>query len=193
MCSLFPHFSICHCKKTQGPWAELAGGRNSCLNMGWGGGAEPVFVDLLRSPGIDSQIGRPVRLPYFSYRLARLHRLAKSIPWNWFLGFINVYKYGLSCPILQSNANTQQHSTPNTDNNFQLYIPTASIDSLQQLCWPSLAKYWQLNVRKKEQQSAINRQIIFIDTKTFCTVHSVHRIKRKRSFLNYFSYLEGML
>jgi hypothetical protein len=56
---------------------------------------EPVFVDLLRRPGIDSQPGGPVRQPYFSSLLARLHRLAKSIPRNRFLGSINVYKYGL--------------------------------------------------------------------------------------------------
>jgi hypothetical protein len=57
--------------------------------------SEPVFVDLSRRPGIDSQPGGPVRQPYFSYRPARLHRLAKSIPRNRFLGSINVYKYGL--------------------------------------------------------------------------------------------------
>ncbi len=57
---------------------------------------EPVFVDLLRRPGIDFQPGGPVRQPYFSYRSARLHRLAKSIPRNRFLSSINVYKYGLS-------------------------------------------------------------------------------------------------
>jgi hypothetical protein len=87
---------------------------------------EPVFVNLLRSPGIDSQTGGPVRQPYFrndpararicrsfketryrfsawragtkpylSYWPARLHRLAKSIPRNRFLGSINIYKYGL--------------------------------------------------------------------------------------------------
>jgi hypothetical protein len=32
----------------------------------------------------------------FSYRPARLHRLAKSIPRNRCLGSINVYKYGLT-------------------------------------------------------------------------------------------------
>jgi hypothetical protein len=40
----------------------------------------------------------PVRQPYFSYlsyRPARLHRLAESIPLNRFLGSLNVYKYGL--------------------------------------------------------------------------------------------------
>jgi hypothetical protein len=31
-----------------------------------------------------------------SYRQARLHRLAEFIPWNRFLGSINVQKYGLS-------------------------------------------------------------------------------------------------
>ncbi len=56
---------------------------------------EPVFVDLLWRPGIDSQPGGPVRQPYFSYRPARLHRLAKSVPRNRVLGSINVYKYGL--------------------------------------------------------------------------------------------------
>jgi hypothetical protein len=30
-----------------------------------------------------------------SYRSARLHRLAESIPWNRCLGSLNVYKYGL--------------------------------------------------------------------------------------------------
>ncbi len=56
---------------------------------------EPVFVNLLRSPGIDFQPGGTVRQPYLSYRSARLHRLAESIPQNRLLGFINVYKYGL--------------------------------------------------------------------------------------------------
>ncbi len=40
---------------------------------------ELVFVDLLRSPWIDSLPVGPVRQPYFSYRPDRLHRLAKSI------------------------------------------------------------------------------------------------------------------
>jgi hypothetical protein len=41
---------------------------------------EPVFVNLIRSPGIDSQPGGPVRRPYLSYRPARLHWLSESIP-----------------------------------------------------------------------------------------------------------------
>ncbi len=36
--------------------------------------------------------------PYLSYWPARVHRLAKSIPRNRFLGSINVYKSGLSSP-----------------------------------------------------------------------------------------------
>jgi hypothetical protein len=48
---------------------------------------EILFVDLLRSPGIDSQpCGPVVRQPYLSYRLAKLHRLTESIPRNRFLG-----------------------------------------------------------------------------------------------------------
>jgi hypothetical protein len=45
------------------------GGRNT----------EPVFVNLIWSPGIDSQPGGPVRQPYFTYRPARLNRLVESI------------------------------------------------------------------------------------------------------------------
>ncbi len=79
---------------------------HTCSTVARGGGGEewgsnvyflpePKFVNLLRSPGIDSQPGGPVRQPYLTYRPARLHRLAESIPWNRFLGFFNVYKYGL--------------------------------------------------------------------------------------------------
>jgi hypothetical protein len=57
--------------------------------------AEPVFVDLLRSPGIDSQPCGPVRQPYLLYRPAKLQRLAESISRNRFPGSLNVYKYGL--------------------------------------------------------------------------------------------------
>ncbi len=39
------------------------------------GSSEPQFVNLLRSPGIDSQRGGPVRQPYLTYRLS------ESIPW----------------------------------------------------------------------------------------------------------------
>ncbi len=44
------------------------------------GVSEPEFVNLLRSPGIDSQPGGPVRQPYLKYRPAWLHKLAESIP-----------------------------------------------------------------------------------------------------------------
>jgi hypothetical protein len=42
--------------------------------------AEPEFVNVLRSLGIDSQPGGPVGQPYLTYQPARLHRLAESIP-----------------------------------------------------------------------------------------------------------------
>ncbi len=51
-----------------------------------------MFINLSRSPVIDSQPGVPVRQPYLSYRPARL----QYIGWrNRFLGCINIYKYGL--------------------------------------------------------------------------------------------------
>ncbi len=40
---------------------------------------EPEFVNLLRSTGIDSQPGGPVRQPYLTYRLARLQCLHSGI------------------------------------------------------------------------------------------------------------------
>ncbi len=36
-----------------------------------------------------------VRQPYLTYRPDMLHRSAESIPWNRFLGSLNVYKFGL--------------------------------------------------------------------------------------------------
>ncbi len=80
------------------------------------GSAEPEWVNLLRSPGIDSQHGGPVRQSYLTYRSARLHRLAESIPWNQFLGSLNVYKFGLRRLLfpsylqkkLQPSGDTQQ-------------------------------------------------------------------------------------
>jgi hypothetical protein len=56
---------------------------------------EPVFINLLRSLGIDSQPGGPVRKSYLSHRPARQHRLVESMSWKRFLGSLNVYKYGL--------------------------------------------------------------------------------------------------
>jgi hypothetical protein len=54
--------------------------------------SKPVFVDLLRSPGIDSRHGGPVRQPYLSYLSARLHRLAESLHRNRFLGTRQAYR-----------------------------------------------------------------------------------------------------
>jgi hypothetical protein len=60
--------------------------------------SEPEFINLLRSPRIDSQPCGPVRKPYLKYRPARLHRLAESIPesipWNRFLGSLNIHSFG---------------------------------------------------------------------------------------------------
>jgi hypothetical protein len=61
--------------------------------------SEPVFVDLLRSPGIDSQPDGTVRQTCLSYRPARRHRLVESISRNQFLGSIIVYKYQLEVKI----------------------------------------------------------------------------------------------
>jgi hypothetical protein len=51
--------------------------------------SEPKFIN----PG--AQESMPVRPPHLKYRHAKLIRLAESIPWNRFLGSINVSKFGL--------------------------------------------------------------------------------------------------
>jgi hypothetical protein len=61
---------------------------------------EPLFVKLLRSPGIDSQPGGPLRQPYLTYRRARLHWLAESIPWNRLLGSLKFTNSGLFIFVL---------------------------------------------------------------------------------------------
>ncbi len=71
---------------------------------------EPVFVNLVRSPGIDSHPCGPERQSHFSYRPARIHRLAESIPRNRFLGSLNVYKYGLC----NSGTFSKSHQCPGT-------------------------------------------------------------------------------
>ncbi len=81
-------------KQNSSPLPHTPKANNSCQLAK----AEPVFVVIFRSPGIDSQPGGPVRKPYLSYWPARLQRLAKSIPRNRFLGSVNVYKYGLWLP-----------------------------------------------------------------------------------------------
>ena len=71
--------------------------------------SEPDFVKLLKSPGIDSKPVGPVRQPYMTYWPARLHRLAELIPWNRFLGFLNVYEFGLHALSLTSFENHENH------------------------------------------------------------------------------------
>jgi hypothetical protein len=70
------------------PW-NGTGSSSSCENLctlmysilNISNAPEPEFINLLRSPGIYSQPGGPVRHPYLTYRPARLHRLAESILW----------------------------------------------------------------------------------------------------------------
>jgi hypothetical protein len=70
---------------------------------------EPEFVNLFRSPGINSQPAGPVRQPYLTYRPTRLHRLAESIPWNLFQDFLNLYKFGLRfSPMILGGKKRQQ-------------------------------------------------------------------------------------
>ncbi len=58
-----------------------------------------VIFKPLRSAGIDSQPGGPLRQPYLTYGPPRLHKLTESIPGNP-LSFENVYKFGLLSVLL---------------------------------------------------------------------------------------------
>ncbi len=80
---------------------------------------EPVIVDLLRSPGIDSSmagrydnpVGRTVPPRYIGWR-------------NRFLGSINVYKYGLGVPL---NGECQENQCGQ--------YPSTAADSGYQAAW----------------------------------------------------------
>jgi hypothetical protein len=75
--------------------SELTNGVSSVPSRDpWRGKNRPesVFVNLLRSPGIDSQPGGPVRQPFMTYRPVRL---AEFDSLESILGSLNVYKYGL--------------------------------------------------------------------------------------------------
>jgi hypothetical protein len=78
--------------------SAVEGGIRPC----WPMESEPIFVNLLRSPGIDSQPSGPERQPYWTYRPGKLQRLAESIPWNRFLDSLYVSKYGLSGAVTSS-------------------------------------------------------------------------------------------
>jgi hypothetical protein len=93
-----------------------------------------------------SQPGGPVQQPYLSYRPARLHGLAKSIPRNRFLGSINVYKYGLrNSP---QNQVLCSGGTKKAFLNFFLHLDqswafTTSCNPLLLIsCWVSLAHFY---------------------------------------------------
>ncbi len=79
---------------------------------------EPKFLNLLKSPEIDSQPGGPVRHPYLTYRTARLHRLAESIPWNRYLGSFNYSKFRLW---------TLQHLCTVSSHSHVLYKNTSTV------------------------------------------------------------------
>ncbi len=86
--------------------------------------------------GIDSQPGGgPVRQPYKTYRLARLHRLAESVPWDRFLGSLSVYKFGLWAVVSGGKVLPRPHP-PNPKTNRlmfrELYNDDVTLYSLPQ-------------------------------------------------------------
>ncbi len=57
--------------------------------------SEPVFVNLLRSPGTDYHAWRAGTPTLFVVPSRQATQVAESIPRNRFLGSLNVYKYGI--------------------------------------------------------------------------------------------------
>ncbi len=66
---------------------------------------EPVFVDLLRSPEIDSQPGGPLRQSYLTHRMAWRYRFPGIDSLESIHDSLNVYKFGL-CWLLVKNLMT---------------------------------------------------------------------------------------
>ncbi len=86
------------------------------------GGGKPFTSSLIMCPETTARICKPFiesrnrfpawrasTSPYLSYRPARLHRLVRSIPWNQFLGSLDVYKYGL---CLDRGGGEQSNTSP---------------------------------------------------------------------------------
>jgi hypothetical protein len=94
---------------------------------------EPIFVNLLRGPGIDYQPGGPLRQPSLLYRPARLHRLAESIPRNLFLSSLTVYNFGLwpsmVIPIMGTERRTKVRLQGKVEANTNSIVVPVSYES----------------------------------------------------------------
>ncbi len=115
---------------------------------------EPVIVNLLRSPGIESQpgCGGPVQQPFLSYRPVR--QIGRR---NRFLGSLNVYKSGLSC------SNNERHAVLPTL--FKIILPdwpknSAAEKKIRSLCknnilslLPIVFEHFGLKIREKSSFS----------------------------------------
>jgi hypothetical protein len=73
-------------------------------------------------------IWRAGTITYMTYRPARKHRLAESIPWNRFLGSIIVYKYGF-CSAISGSISWSLY--PTSTNWFTLLLSTAEACQLR--------------------------------------------------------------
>ncbi len=95
-----------------------------------------VFVNLLRSPGIDSQPGKLVRQSYLLYRPARLHRLAESI--SGLLKSLQIRaQAGQLFPAYTESTQSLRVSFESLGNDTQLKTELTSID----YSWPPSLKY----------------------------------------------------
>ncbi len=144
--------------------------------------AEPVFVNLLKSPEIDSQPSWPAQQPYLSYQPTRLQRQAESIPRKQFLGSLNVYKYGLwSKPSSTLSATTVfllQHSGEFLTKWRGLALSLDRCSVLDKTKVPQLRLWQQIN-RTLHQRSEHQRapdQLLYKSTKPrWCIEHYTNK------------------
>ncbi len=111
-----------------------------------------------------------VRQPYLAYLPARLHRLLESIPWNRFLGSLNVYKFGLSTVFSLSLCAMQVPASLfllllfqtllrlNRVNNFELKSKWEKVS----WTWHTKEKIFRLAIRRKSRQIIFKGFFVFV-------------------------------
>ncbi len=98
--------------------------------------SEPECVNVMQPGGPIQHIG-------ISYRPARLHKLAESIPWNRFLCSLNVYRY---CFLNSSLGSVQQHYSYSAHNDCSKFQQRFGLCKRRSLFYPDME--WKTAVTK---------------------------------------------